>query len=95
MFDLWDCSLPMPPPLGYKNRGATRANLATSIKVVAVSSPVLKLRITGAAGAYKVLAQLGPEVAEGDLGTLPDNFREQLDPLQKSILYPSGRSAPV
>jgi hypothetical protein len=51
-----------------------------------MSSPVLKLRITGAAGAYKVFAQLRDEVADCDLGTLPDNFREQLDPLQKSIL---------
>jgi hypothetical protein len=51
-----------------------------------MSSPVLRMRITGGAGAYKVFAQIGGEVAESDLGALPDNFRQQLDPLQKSIL---------
>ena len=51
-----------------------------------MGSPVMKLRITGAAGTYKVSAQLLDEMVEGDLGTLPDNFREQLVPLQKSIL---------
>jgi hypothetical protein len=46
-----------------------------------MSPVVLKLRITGTAGAYRVFAQLGDEAAEGDLGLLPDNFREQLDPV--------------
>jgi hypothetical protein len=49
-------------------------------------SPVLKMRITGGAGTYRVFAQIGEDVAEGDLGALPDDFREQLNPLQKSIL---------
>src|SRR4051812_36382138 len=51
-----------------------------------MGSPVMKLRITGAAGTYKISAQLLDEMGEGDLGALPDNFREQLVPLQKSIL---------
>jgi hypothetical protein len=51
-----------------------------------MSSSVLKLRITGAPGAYKVSAQFGDRVEEGDLGTLPENFRERLQPLQTSIL---------
>jgi hypothetical protein len=51
-----------------------------------MSSPVLKLRITGAPPAYKVSAQFGDRVEEGDLGTLPENFRERLQPLQISIL---------
>jgi hypothetical protein len=51
-----------------------------------MTSPVLKMRITGAAGAYRVFAQVGDEVAEENLGNLPVNFRELLDPLQKSIL---------
>jgi hypothetical protein len=51
-----------------------------------MSSVVLELRITGTAGAYEVFAQLGDDAAEGDLGLLPDNFREQPDALQKSIL---------
>jgi hypothetical protein len=51
-----------------------------------MSSPVLKLRITGTEGRYKVYAQIEGQVAESDLGTFPDKFREQLDPLQRSIL---------
>jgi hypothetical protein len=51
-----------------------------------MSSPVLKLRITGGPGAYKVLAQLGGEVTDADLGMLPDDLREKLEPLQRSIL---------
>jgi hypothetical protein len=46
----------------------------------------LKLRITGTPGAYKVMAQLDNVSAESDLGELPDNLRQQLEPLQKSIL---------
>ena len=46
----------------------------------------LKLRISGAPGAYKVTAQLDNVSAESDLGELPDNLRQQLEPLQKSIL---------
>jgi hypothetical protein len=64
-----------------------RLNQASfSVKVVAVGYPVLKLRIAGTPGAYKVFAQLGTEAVDGDLGALPENFREQLEPLQKSIL---------
>jgi hypothetical protein len=46
----------------------------------------LKLRITGTPRAYKVTAQLDNVSAESDLGELPDNLRQQLEPLQKSIL---------
>lgn len=49
-----------------------------------MSSAVLKLRITGPVGAYKVLAQLGEENAEADLGPLPE--RASLQPLQDSLL---------
>src|SRR5437016_6047777 len=49
----------------------------------------LKLRITGTPGAYKVTAQLDEENADCDLGALPDNLRQQLEPLQKSILLTS------
>ncbi|MEA2941953.1 MAG: hypothetical protein QOD09_2482 [Bradyrhizobium sp.] len=47
---------------------------------------VLKLRISGTVGAYKVLAQLGDKTAEEKLGDLPENFRDKLAPLQQSIL---------
>jgi len=51
-----------------------------------MKSPVLKLRITGSLGAYKVSAQIADDVAEADFGRLPENLREQLEPLQRSIL---------
>ncbi len=52
-----------------------------------MDSAVLKLRITGKAGAYQVSAQIeGKQGADGDLGALPENLAQQLRPLQESIL---------
>jgi CHAT domain-containing protein len=47
---------------------------------------VLKLRISGGAGDYKVSARIGDREAECDLGELPANLKEQLKTLQDSIL---------
>jgi hypothetical protein len=52
-----------------------------------MDSVVLKLRITGTPGAYKVSAQVeGKQGADGELGALPESLAEQLGPLQESIL---------
>ena len=51
-----------------------------------MGSPILKLRVTGTPGAYKVFAQHGTDTGDAELGALPENFREKLEPLQKSIL---------
>jgi hypothetical protein len=55
-----------------------------------MDSLVLKVRVTGVPGAYKVSAQIegmeGADGADGDLGTLPEDLVEQLGPLQETIL---------
>jgi len=53
----------------------------------------LKLRISGTPGAYKVTAQLDDVSVDSDLGALPDNLRQQLEPLQKSILLTTVNAA--
>jgi hypothetical protein len=47
---------------------------------------VLKLRITGSAGTYKVSAQVDGDPATDDLGPLPEQLAEHLATLQESIL---------
>src|SRR5215212_9840946 len=52
---------------------------------------IFKVRITGANGAYKVSAQLRNDERDADLGPLPENLKQQLRPLQESILYTTLR----
>ena len=54
-----------------------------------MGSTVLRLRITGAPGAYKVSADVGGNEASDDLGQFPEKLRENLQPLQEAILRTS------
>ncbi|HEY7297244.1 MAG TPA: CHAT domain-containing protein [Xanthobacteraceae bacterium] len=47
---------------------------------------ILKLRITGSAGTYKVSAQVDGDPATDDLGPLPEQLAEHLATVQESIL---------
>jgi hypothetical protein len=47
---------------------------------------VLKLRVTGTGGTYRVAAETDSEQASDDLGPLPDKFTESLASLQDAIL---------
>ena len=51
-----------------------------------MASAVLKLRITGSPGAYTVSAEVGDKRESDPLAPLPDNLRENLQPLQDAIL---------
>jgi hypothetical protein len=51
-----------------------------------MATAVLKLRITGASGAYRVLAEFEGAEASEDLGKLPDTLKDDLPRLQEAML---------
>src|ERR1700730_7203211 len=51
-----------------------------------MDSAILKLRITGAAGVYRVLAEVAGKQGSDNLAALPPTLRESLAPLQEAML---------